>query len=152
MGLYQQWRLEKSIFFFSSRRWHTRFDCDWSSDVCSSDLFAKLSGAEDALGVDADADIVTANRLVQQAFGVQYQTAQCNFDDPRPWEEEFAAFRPSLVTALSVLNWVAQRDRFLQFLGRFERVLFEGHDLDMVESRRLEAVGFTRIELLGRSE
>src|SRR3990167_10556015 len=27
-----------SIFFFSSRRRHTRFDCDWSSDVCSSDL------------------------------------------------------------------------------------------------------------------
>src|SRR5260370_7059952 len=27
-----------SIFFFSSRRRHTRFKCDWSSDVCSSDL------------------------------------------------------------------------------------------------------------------
>src|SRR2546427_7871541 len=31
------------IFFFSSRRRHTRFDCDWSSDVCSSDLFQELS-------------------------------------------------------------------------------------------------------------
>src|SRR2546430_6259048 len=28
-------------FFFSSRRRHTRFDCDWSSDVCSSDLAAR---------------------------------------------------------------------------------------------------------------
>src|SRR2546430_11179864 len=27
------------LFFFSSRRRHTRFDCDWSSDVCSSDLW-----------------------------------------------------------------------------------------------------------------
>src|SRR2546430_10514444 len=27
-------------FFFASRRRHTRFDCDWSSDVCSSDLYA----------------------------------------------------------------------------------------------------------------
>src|SRR2546430_129404 len=26
------------VFFFSSRRRHTIFDCDWSSDVCSSDL------------------------------------------------------------------------------------------------------------------
>src|SRR5688572_31249706 len=25
-------------FFFSRTRRHTRFDCDWSSDVCSSDL------------------------------------------------------------------------------------------------------------------
>src|SRR5689334_24510435 len=26
------------LFFFSSRRRHTRWNCDWSSDVCSSDL------------------------------------------------------------------------------------------------------------------
>src|SRR2546430_5521228 len=31
------------FFFFSSRRRHTRFDCDWSSDVCSSDLIAGRS-------------------------------------------------------------------------------------------------------------
>src|SRR2546430_17014172 len=30
-------------FFFSSRRRHTRFDCDWSSDVCSSDLASSLA-------------------------------------------------------------------------------------------------------------
>src|SRR5260370_5149839 len=29
------------FFFFSSRRRHTRFKCDWSSDVCSSDLGAR---------------------------------------------------------------------------------------------------------------
>src|SRR6266480_2440976 len=27
------------VFFFSSRRRHTRLTCDWSSDVCSSDLW-----------------------------------------------------------------------------------------------------------------
>src|SRR2546430_214332 len=36
-------RFVVSFFFFSSRRRHTRFDCDWSSDVCSSDL---LQGRE----------------------------------------------------------------------------------------------------------
>src|SRR3989475_3578909 len=30
--------IHDNFFFFSSRRRHTRFDCDWSSDVCSSDL------------------------------------------------------------------------------------------------------------------
>src|SRR5260370_39760022 len=29
------------FFFFSSRRRHTRFKCDWSSDVCSSDLLVE---------------------------------------------------------------------------------------------------------------
>src|SRR5690242_21384825 len=31
-------RAEDCIFFFSSRRRHTSLTCDWSSDVCSSDL------------------------------------------------------------------------------------------------------------------
>src|SRR6266481_8200209 len=31
--------LNRFVFFFSSRRRHTRWNCDWSSDVCSSDLF-----------------------------------------------------------------------------------------------------------------
>src|SRR5689334_14518604 len=29
-------------FFFSSRRRHTSWNCDWSSDVCSSDLSSTL--------------------------------------------------------------------------------------------------------------
>src|SRR3712207_9574006 len=32
------------MFFFSSRRRHTRYWRDWSSDVCSSDLAAELAG------------------------------------------------------------------------------------------------------------
>src|SRR5256886_5238176 len=38
-------RVVANCFCFSSRRRHTRFDCDWSSDVCSSDL-GNLAGAE----------------------------------------------------------------------------------------------------------
>src|SRR5690606_40144113 len=30
------------LFFFSSRRRHTRFSRDWSSDVCSSDLIITM--------------------------------------------------------------------------------------------------------------
>src|SRR2546430_10936242 len=33
--------------FFSSRRGHTRFGCDWSSGVCSSDLAALQAGSPD---------------------------------------------------------------------------------------------------------
>src|SRR5690242_19020148 len=32
------------IFFFSSRRRHTSLTCDWSSDVCSSDLLMSRAG------------------------------------------------------------------------------------------------------------
>src|SRR2546430_1177445 len=40
-----------SFFFFSSRRRHTRFDCDWSSDVCSSDLFVGANDGGSSTGV-----------------------------------------------------------------------------------------------------
>src|SRR5690606_40489662 len=39
-------------FFFSSRRRHTRFSRDWSSDVCSSDLRSLL----DRFGLDGTQD------------------------------------------------------------------------------------------------
>src|SRR5579862_5180453 len=49
------------FFFFSSRRRHTRWNCDWSSDVCSSDLihFFSLQGRGDQLGalMERGADI-----------------------------------------------------------------------------------------------
>src|SRR5438477_8524701 len=35
-------------FFFSSRRRHTRLTCDWSSDVCSSDLEGRSVGCTKA--------------------------------------------------------------------------------------------------------
>src|SRR5690242_11417183 len=41
-----------SVFFFSSRRRHTSLTCDWSSDVCSSDLLVQQvdpHGAADAV-------------------------------------------------------------------------------------------------------
>src|SRR5438034_9172798 len=34
------------FFFFSSRRRHTRSLCDWSSDVCSSDLARRVARAQ----------------------------------------------------------------------------------------------------------
>src|SRR5207249_8032224 len=36
-------RYKDAVFFFSSRRRHTRSKRDWSSDVCSSDLEKKIA-------------------------------------------------------------------------------------------------------------
>src|SRR5256885_15562926 len=37
------------MFFFSSRRRHTRLQGDWSSDVCSSDLERVVAGGDDGV-------------------------------------------------------------------------------------------------------
>src|SRR5207253_7018261 len=41
---------ELMYFFFSSRRRHTRWPRDWSSDVCSSDLDGRLFSLEEPTG------------------------------------------------------------------------------------------------------
>src|SRR5215213_11379931 len=59
------------VFFFSSRRRHTRLVSDWSSDVCSSDL------AGTAL---AFASIVTYTRAKAEALGLHGEVGYA----PRP--------------------------------------------------------------------
>src|SRR5437867_11694111 len=50
------------LFFFSSRRRHTRSYGDWSSDVCSSDLSGGSSASQRALAEEAEK---TARQLQQ---------------------------------------------------------------------------------------
>src|SRR5260370_30208527 len=53
----------RSSFFFSSRRRHWRFKCDWSSDVCSSDL----SGSRHTLlHIDSEEKLIEAFKIAKQ--------------------------------------------------------------------------------------
>src|SRR5258707_11717676 len=83
------------VFFFSSRRRHTRYWRDWSSDVCSSDLIAVVyqrPAAMDTLnpvqvirdlgfqyGVDRIAEVMTKQHILGGNGGIGLQ-----FEDPMP--------------------------------------------------------------------
>src|SRR3712207_7133406 len=56
-------KVESVIFFFSSRRRHTKYWRDWSSDVCSSDLGADHRGP---VGGRRDSDVQGRVEPVQQ--------------------------------------------------------------------------------------
>src|SRR5690606_39428823 len=58
------------IFFFSSRRRHTRFSRDWSSDVCSSDLAIGIE--RERVGAGQDAAIVQCARGSQCCIAGQF--------------------------------------------------------------------------------
>src|SRR5207247_6868042 len=63
------------VFFFSSRRRHTRSTRDWSSDVCSSDLLF-------ALYLATDCSLAEINPLVTTKDGRVFALdAKPNFDD-----------------------------------------------------------------------
>src|SRR5438477_8573253 len=55
------------FFFFSNRRRHTRLTCDWSSDVCSSDL---ADGRAAAGAVDDRVDVVGDTINLPYSLGV----------------------------------------------------------------------------------
>src|SRR5438445_11111632 len=56
-----------SVFFFSSRRRHTRYWRDWSSDVCSSDLERAVGGGQ--RGLDPLAEVAADARRELRAAG-----------------------------------------------------------------------------------
>src|SRR5688572_31674500 len=58
-------------FFFSSRRRHTRFDCDWSSDVCSSDLINNDQNI-DIICSQQQFKIVTGRQLTNIVFNIDW--------------------------------------------------------------------------------
>src|SRR5256886_11160545 len=73
------------FFFFSSRRRHTRFDCDWSSDVCSSDLGDRAS--EEFMLVLAAVPDVQFHKL-RRAAGSRFSVAQAS-----TWDDVLAGIR-----------------------------------------------------------
>src|SRR5438876_9802869 len=59
------------FFFFSSRRRHTRWTGDWSSDVCSSDLIVTtdiVSGDSVVLSEGSAAEAIIASTAIPGAF------------------------------------------------------------------------------------
>src|SRR5947207_4051999 len=61
-------------FFFSSRRRHTRSLCDWSSDVCSSDLEDRVgkTGLKQIGRKIWEEDVWRVLTQLQRAFVVDY--------------------------------------------------------------------------------
>lgn len=123
--------------------------CNMSLLSCS---LLRESGAAAALAVDVDARILASAQLVADAFGVAPQYKRVDLDAPVDWESELAGFRPDVVFALNVLNWVKDKARLLRFLARFGEVVFEGHDATDHEIERFRTAGFDLVDHVTTSE
>src|SRR2546429_6485923 len=98
------------LFFFSSRRRHTRCSRDWSSDVCSSDLPAPQAGlmAVLAKGIVAG-EMAWGLVLMGCLFGI----ALIMIDAPAPMLIAVGMYLPFETTSAifvgGVLKWLADR-------------------------------------------
>src|SRR2546430_2161736 len=126
------------FFFFSSRRRHTRFDCDWSSDVCSSDLRCNSTtfwhtqwGGR--VAPPPPHDIVVDLGRVYQVSAFAYLPRQDGQDngtiaryefavsvDGPPWPAPVATGPWSANTQLKTVEFPAQSGRFVRLTALSE--------------------------------
>src|SRR2546430_7504873 len=93
-------------FFFSSRRRHTRFDCDWSSDVCSSDLVkqVKADDLKDQLAMQGRSWLPFARKPYLNPFDLEIDSQrvenyyhQHGYFDVRVVERKSTPYKPGAV-------------------------------------------------------
>src|SRR5690606_3047167 len=91
-------RVTVSDVFFSSRRRHTRFSRDWSSDVCSSDLLTSAFRVEPDVGIALDTtlavdtpDIKDHQRITKLGGGVGIKVMDSSSISTRWLLDEFLA-------------------------------------------------------------
>ncbi len=144
----ERWEALREITDFTGKR---ILELGCNMGLLSSYLM-KYEDTRASLAVDRDNNIVEAARIVNRALQVKVKHLVVDFDSKLHWEDRLADFHPDIVFALNVLNWVDDKERFLRFLGRFNKLVFEGHDGVEIESRRLRNIGFSKISIITMSE
>ena len=112
----------------------------------------KEGNACSALGVDSDPLILASAKQVAEAFSVSASFEKVNLDATYPWERRFGPSDFDVIFVLNVLNLVQDKQRLMDFLGRFSLVVFEGHDRNAVEIQRFSNAGFQIHRMLGTSD
>ena len=101
-------------------------------------------------GVDADADVLRAAAMIAEAFEVSPKFCQLDLNETPNWEEELSG--SDIVVAMSLLEWLQDDRRLLNFLGCHREVIYEGHDSVEIELARVKSAGFTKREILTETE
>jgi serine/threonine protein kinase len=144
----ERWNILRDLAEYNGKR-VLELGCNMSLLSC---FLLKFEGAKLAMAVDHDNEILASANLISKAMDVNPTHEQISFDGHDNWESKLESFGPDIVFALNVLNWIKEKKRFLDFLGRFNMLIFEGHDSFDTERKRLEDVGFKSIKLVGLSE
>src|SRR5438270_13395656 len=109
------------FFFFSSRRRHTRFDCDWSSDVCSSDLSSleAVAASNDECVVARDGHVVE-ERSEERRVGKECRSRWAPYHQKKKTRRERT--RPAALAHLTLGSKEASTSaQYLQAVARKRR-------------------------------
>src|SRR6266567_9136576 len=108
------------FFFFSSRRRHTRFDCDWSSDVCSSDLAWLAKRGARPVGVDiTPVQLETARRMMRET-GIEFPLIEADAAETGLPDSSFDLVLSEYGASIWVdpYRWIPEASRLVRPGGR----------------------------------
>lgn len=104
--------------------------------------FAMLEGAKSATGIEGESQLVQAARDLAAVLGVDSQFLQADLDGP---DLEELCRGADIVVAMSIFEWVEDKQRLLRIFSNCDEILYEGHDPLPMEKQRLRSAGFTTV-------
>ncbi len=113
-------------------------------------IHAQISGAGYCKGIDIDPVVLESARKAAAAFGVTVHFEQQNLDSDDCWEAALDGF--DLISVLSVMHWVKQKERLWKFIGGHREVIYEGHESESEARSSLAKVGFRVVSVIGYTE
>src|SRR5579864_1819344 len=129
------------FFFFSSRRRHTRLTCDWSSDVCSSDLDPRTGARAPVRGSEV---VPPELHLGRVAFHVFRERLDVDFALPALDRERgnvLAELLEALADARGIRQMIEPRAP-----GVGDELAFEDRGIRVIDAQHLEAEFFRELE------
>src|SRR3712207_1424010 len=106
------------IFFFSSRRRHTRYWRDWSSDVCSSDLDSDKLNKEDALTSENE-EISTMQNTLEDTLNVEKSKEQSGEKESNLLSEDNASKENDVLKNISGKDKTDKFSNKINFINQF---------------------------------
>ena len=148
-----RWNLLKNLIDFQGKK---ILELGCNTALCSI-FFQKFRGSI-CTGVDLPDPVLSANGnprmmeasfLIQEAFDTHIPIHQIDLN--RENYETLIGHQFDVVICMSLLKWVQDKERLLDYLAKFKHVLYEGHDSNFVEIERFTSRGF-RYQIVGKTQ
>jgi SAM-dependent methyltransferase len=151
----QRWNMMKDTLDYRGKK-ILELGCNFAM---SSAYMIKYRGASSAIGIElpderltinGNPNVIKAAKKFHKALnvgGIEIKQMDLDVSD----YENLIGDEFDIVVCMSLLNWVKDKERLLNYLSKFPCVIYEGHDSDESEIERFLSHGFTHYEILGRS-
>lgn len=120
----------------------------------------KFKNINKAVGVDQPDELLRisgkpttmqACKLLDVAYGVENMIKYFQVDLNKENYEDILGYDFDVVSALSIYKWMHDKERFLQYLCKFDNIIFEGHESDEQEIAKFSKHGY-KAKVLGKTQ